>query len=102
MKIIHEDCDPKLAEDRQLPYTAYLVEYVKDGGSHYDVAMANKQSDMFDYYWDKYKEGLIKWTQSKGTLAPGRWNENMIQKQPPKTERTKKKNHKPDDKEEKK
>ena len=28
MKVLHEKCDPKLAEDKKLPYTAYLVEYV--------------------------------------------------------------------------
>ena len=100
MKLIHEDCDPKGAEDKRLPYTAYLVEYVKDGESHYDVAMANKQSDMFDYYWDKYKEGLIKWTQSKGTLAPARWNDKMIQQPAPKKKR--KKDHKPNEEENKK
>jgi hypothetical protein len=31
MKIIHEDCDPDKALDKSLPYTAYLVEYKKDG-----------------------------------------------------------------------
>ena len=33
VKVIHEKCDPKLAEDRKLPYTAYLIEYVdKENG----------------------------------------------------------------------
>ena len=41
-------CDPKLAEDKKLPYTAYLIEYVdKENGEDkdfYDIAHArNKQ-----------------------------------------------------------
>ena len=31
MRVIHEKCDPKLAEDRQLPYTAYLIQYEVEG-----------------------------------------------------------------------
>ena len=42
MKVLHEKCDPKLAEDKKLPYTAYLVEYVdKENGevkTFYDIA----------------------------------------------------------------
>ena len=62
MKVLHEKCDPKLAEDRKLPYTAYLVEYVdKENGedkTFYDITTCLKQTDMFDYYYDKYKKGL--------------------------------------------
>jgi len=62
MKVLHEKCDPKLAEDKKLPYTAYLVEYVdKENGEEktfYDIATCQKQTDMFDFYYDKYKTGL--------------------------------------------
>ena len=51
-RIIHHDCDPTLAEDRSLPYTAYLVEYLLDGKSHYDIAIAPKRVDIFDDYWE--------------------------------------------------
>ena len=41
MKVLHEKCDPKLAESKKLPYTAYLVEYVdKENGedkTFYDI-----------------------------------------------------------------
>ena len=30
MKILHEDCEVGVATDKTLPYTAYLVEYVKE------------------------------------------------------------------------
>ena len=30
MKILQEDCEVGVATDKTLPYTAYLVEYVKE------------------------------------------------------------------------
>ena len=36
MKVIKENCDPKDAQDKSLPYTAYLVEYKVDG-KEYDI-----------------------------------------------------------------
>jgi len=40
MKIVHRDCDPSLALDRSLPYTAYLIEYLQDGMTHFDIALS--------------------------------------------------------------
>ena len=37
MKVIHEDCDPNLAKDKKLPYTAYIVEYMREGRIAYDI-----------------------------------------------------------------
>ncbi len=37
IKIVHENCDPEKAEDKTLPYTAYLVTYLQDGKKTYDV-----------------------------------------------------------------
>ena len=78
MKVLHEKCDPKLAKDKKLPYTAYLVEYVdKENGEEktfYDIATCLKQTDMFDYYYDKYKTGLKGWKQTDGIVNPKLWN----------------------------
>ena len=86
LKIIHEDCDPKLATDKKLPYTAYLVEYVKevetDGKKAdktcYDITICQKQVEMFDYYYDKYKKGLKKWKQTEGQMNPKLWRDSML------------------------
>ena len=82
MKVLHEKCDPKLAEDRKLPYTAYLVEYVdKENGEDkvfYDITTCLKQTDMFDYYYDKYKTGLKGWKQAEGRISPKLWDEDML------------------------
>jgi len=82
MKVLHEKCDPKLAEDKKLPYTAYLIEYVEDEKTYYDIATCQKQTDMFDFYYDKYKKGLKGWKQSKGIVNPKLWNPESEKKTP--------------------
>jgi hypothetical protein len=74
MKILHENCDPKLASDTSLPYTAYLIEYIDQGETKWDIAISTKQSDMFDYYWDKYK-AVTNMTQSQGRVSPKLWQD---------------------------
>ncbi len=72
IKIIHENCDPDLAMDVSLPYTAYLVEYLKEGVTSYDIAVSSKQVDIFDHYYDKYSS-VINMTQSNGKVNPKLW-----------------------------
>ena len=74
IKIVHENCDPEKAEDKTLPYTAYLVTYLQDGKKTYDVSICNKKVDLFDHYYDKYKnvKALI---QSKGIVNPKLWRD---------------------------
>lgn len=73
MKILYEDCDPDKAQDKSLPYTAYLVEYKVDGVSHYDLVVGKKRTDIFDSYWDKYKNDFVTMTQSEGRVNPKLW-----------------------------
>ena len=73
MKILFEDCGQEPAEDRDLPNNSFLVEYKVDDVSHYDIAAAAKQSEIFDHYYDKYKKDLISIVQSKGTANPKLW-----------------------------
>ena len=75
IRVLQEDCDPELGEDKSLPYTCYLVTYKdKEGNKKFDLAVGNKQVDIFDHYWDKYKTGFMTMTQSKGTVNPKMWN----------------------------
>ena len=85
MNIIHEKCDPKLADDRKLPYTAYLIQYEVEGKETYDIAMGSGQVEIFDHYYDKYKKGLKWLKQTQGTTRPNLWNQ-----QAPKRKRRKK------------
>ena len=73
MKLLHQNCNPELANDRSLPYTAYIVTYEEDGEFSYDIVICNKQVEIFDYYWDKYREGLIGFKQTEGRVNPKLW-----------------------------
>jgi len=72
--IIHEHCDPELAQDKTLPHTAFLVEYDDGNGVVFDIVTAAKQVDIFDFYWDKYKN-LISMKQSEGRSNPKLWQD---------------------------
>jgi len=69
-----ENCNPQEDNNSKLPYTAYLVSYKVDEEIRYDLAMGDKQVDVFDAYYDKYKKDLISMEQSEGRVAPNRWN----------------------------
>lgn len=77
MKILHQNCDPEIANDRSLPYTAYLVTYEIDGAIAYDLVIPEKQMEIFDYYWDRYREGLKGWKQSEGRVNPRLWGSQV-------------------------
>lgn len=74
LKFVHRDCTPDLAEDRTLPYTSYLVEYFFDGTTRWDIVICNKKTDIFDYYWDTYREDLIGFKQTEGRVNPKLWD----------------------------
>ena len=75
MNIIHEKCDPALAKDKKLPYTAYLVQYELEGKVEHDIAMGSGQVEIFDAYYDKYKKGFKWLKQTQGTMRPNLWNQ---------------------------
>ena len=81
---LFENCNLKEDNNHKLPYTAYVTEYVVDGETRYDICMAEKQVDIFDVYYDKYKKDFISMRQSEGRIAPNRWNV-----EPPKERRKK-------------
>ena len=95
MKILHEDCEVGVATDKTLPYTAYLVEYVKEETDDkktttrtaYDLVISGKQVDIFDHYYDKYKKNFKGFTLADGMANPNLW--------PPKGAATKKRKKKP-------
>jgi hypothetical protein len=73
MKILHQNCDPELANDRSLPYTAYIVTYEIDGAIVYDIVIPHNKIEIFDFYWDKYREGLKEFKQAEGRVNPKLW-----------------------------
>tara|TARA_A100001201_G_C4018863_1_gene179920 strand:+ start:309 stop:575 length:267 start_codon:yes stop_codon:yes gene_type:complete len=75
IKILHQDCDPTLAQDKSLPQTAYLVEYLVDGLTKFDLVISGKKVDIFDQYYDDYRKDLLNITQSSGTANPKTWGD---------------------------
>ena len=75
MKFIAKECDPSVAQDKSLPYTAYLVEYLQDGITKFDIVIANKKVDVFDYYWDLYRHDFVTFNQTNGRINPKLWND---------------------------
>ena len=73
MKIISQDCDPSVSTDRSLPYTTYLIEYLLDGMTKFDLVSSSKKVDIFDYYWDLYRSDFINMTQTEGRINPRLW-----------------------------
>lgn len=73
IKILHQNCERELANDKTLPYTAYIVTYEIDEAIAYDIVITNKRVDIFDYYWDKYREGFKGFKQTEGRVNPKLW-----------------------------
>lgn len=80
IKILFEDCDPSLSQDRYLPYTAYLIEYTLDGMTKFDIAVASKKVDIFDHYWDHYRSDFVNMTQTEGRANPKLWGSQQKDK----------------------
>ena len=87
MKVIHEKCEPKAAENRDLPYTAYLIEYNVEGKPTYDITMGDSQVELFDTYYDKYKKDFVGFKQTEGRIRPNLWR--SAQPTPPKRRKKK-------------
>tara|TARA_Y100001968_G_scaffold79367_1_gene70640 strand:+ start:1426 stop:1719 length:294 start_codon:yes stop_codon:yes gene_type:complete len=88
MKVLTENCDPKLAEDPKLPYTAYLIQYADKEVVKYDLTVGDSKVEIFDHYYDKYKN-VMSMIQSNGRVNPKLWNAPKAKKprapkQPPK------------------
>ena len=86
VKVLHEKCDKKAADNPKLPYNAYLIEY-KEGEEHFfDVAIGDKAVDIFDFYYDKSSK-FVNMTQAGGLVDPKRWVDPTLP--PPKKNRKK-------------
>lgn len=74
IRILHKDCDLSIHNTRDLPYDSYVVTYVLDGRTCYDIVQPRKQMEIFDWYWDHYREDFRPpWYQSEGRVNPKLW-----------------------------
>lgn len=66
VKILHQDCEKSLSKNKSLPIDSYLVAYILEEETKYDIVQSVSQSDIFDYYYDLYKNIIsIEWTDGK-------------------------------------
>ena len=79
-QVLHQKCEKSVAKDKSLPLNSYIVTYISDEEILYDIVICNKQVDIFDMYWDKYREGLkdIRWTD--GRVNPKLWQSKTEKK----------------------
>ena len=49
--------------------------------------MASKQVDLFDYYYDLYKENFVSMMQAEGRVAPNMWTDPAEKAKKPKKKR---------------
>ena len=71
--LLHENCPLTAADDKKLPYTAYVITYKLEGKEVHDLAIANKEVDLFDHYYDKYKKDFVTFKQAGGIVNPKSW-----------------------------
>lgn len=74
VNILFERCDPEKSNVKSLPYTAYLVSYKHEEQVCYDITVSSKEADIFDHYWDTYKN-VISMIQSNGQVNPKVWKD---------------------------
>ena len=82
IRLIFEKCPLDKSNDKKLPSDSFVVSYEEDKELKYDIIRAAAQVDVFDAYYDKYKNVKeIKWT--KGIVSP-RTYEGLVQSPAPK------------------
>jgi hypothetical protein len=80
--IINAKCDPQASQDKTLPTNSYLVEYEDEGGVLlHDIVITDKQADVFDHYYDKYKKDFVFISQTEGRINPRLWNPKSNKKE---------------------
>ena len=79
IRVLHEKCDKKLADNPKLPYNAYLSEYKEGEEQFFDIAIGDKAVDIFDHYYDKSSK-FVNMVQAKGLVNPRNWVEKTSQK----------------------
>ena len=69
IRLIFEKCPRDKGNDKKLPSDSFVVSYNDKEELKYDIVRASAQVDVFDAYYDKYKNVKgIEWT--KGIIHP--------------------------------
>jgi len=74
--VLHQNASTMQLNDKSLPNDTYLITYIIDGKTYYDLTRTGKKSKLFDMYWDKYGEGLKSIGWGPGTANPKMWGDS--------------------------
>ena len=86
--VLHEKCELGKAEDKKLPSDSFVVSYNDKEELKYDIVRASAQVDVFDHYYDNYKNvQKISWT--KGIVSPRTYDNTSNKSSPPKKRKKK-------------
>ena len=87
VQVLHEKCERNKADDKKLPSDSFLVTYKVEEELKYDVARGAGVVEIFDHYYDTYKNvQSITWT--NGIVSP-RTFDGANQPTPPKKRKKK-------------
>jgi hypothetical protein len=71
-EILQEKCSKAELKNTQLPNDTYIVSYYQDGKLFHDL-VRGKRVKIFDMYWDKIRENLLKIDFGYGRINPKLW-----------------------------
>ena len=71
-EILLEKTTPEKANDKKFPTDAFNITYEVDGKECLDVARSSKRVNLFDFYYDKYKN-VKRIDYGHGTINPTQW-----------------------------
>ena len=91
LRVLVQECTDEDVADKKLPVHSYVVSYVKEDKVCRDIVLAGSKGtvEIFDHYWDLYKEGLQGWKQTNGRVPVNRWNNQRKAEEKPKPKRKK-------------
>ena len=88
IRLIFEKCPRDKANDKKLPSDSFVVSYNDKEELKYDIVRASAQVDVFDHYYDTYKNvQQISWT--KGIVNPKTYDSVSNKSSPPKKRKKK-------------
>jgi hypothetical protein len=72
--VLKVQCDETDLKNPKLPNDTYIVEYSVNNKNFKDLVRAGKKSEIFDMYYDKYRENLMTIDHAYGTISPRLWD----------------------------
>jgi len=72
-EIIFENGTWNQVSTKNCPNDAQIVTYIIDNKVRYDLTRSQKESNIFDMYWDKFKSGLKSIKYGNGRISPILW-----------------------------